>query len=370
MKIRLLQDFLRSGGTERQTLLLARAFAEAGHAVEIVTFRPGGALAGVAAVPVRCLQPFDTKLNGFAPGLVRTLRAAAPDVVLCMGRMANCHAGRVARALPGAVVVGTVRTGKPLPWLFRRSLHQVAHVVANSAESAHLLTHAHGLPSDHVSVIHNALVFPPADTAPARDDALRARLGASPGTCVLLCVGMFRPEKNQRALIRIAAALGRDADWQLWLAGDGPERTACEALAARLGLADRVKFIGFVADPTPFYRAADLAVLASQAESLSNFLIEAQAHGLPAVACSAGGVAECLRDGVSGHVVPPGDDAAFLAALRPLMTDAGLREGAGQAARAFARDAFAPDRQARAYLDLFARLLAANPLEAAPRARA
>ena len=371
MKIRLLQDHLRSGGTERQTLLLARAFAEAGHATEIVTFRPGGALAGASAtVPVRCLQPFDTKLNWFAPGLVRTLRADAPDVVLCMGRMANCHAGRVARALPRTAVIGTMRTGKKLPWLFRRSLHQVAHVVANSAESARILAHTHGLPPDRVSVIHNALVFPPADTGPGRDDALRARLGAGPGTCVLLCVGMFRPEKNQRALIRIAAALGSDADWQLWLAGDGPARAACEALAARLGVAARVKFTGFQADPTPLYRAADLAVLASQAESLSNFLIEAQAHGLPAVACAAGGVAECLRDGVSGHVVPPDNDAAFLAALRPLMTDVDRRERAGQAARAFARAAFAPDRQAQAYLGLFARLLTANPLEAKLRARA
>jgi len=327
-------------------------------------------LADTAAVPIRCLQPLDTKLNWFAPGLVRALRASAPDIVLCMGRMANCHAGRVARALPDATVVGTMRTGKSLPWLFRRSLPQVAHVVANSAESARVLAQIHHLPPDRVSVIHNALVFPPADAAPVRDDALRARLGAGPGTCVLVCVGMFRPEKNQRALIRIAAALGHDADWQLWLAGDGPTRTACEALAKHLGIADRVKFLGFLADPTPLYRAADLAVLASQAESLSNFLIEAQAHGLPAVACAAGGVGECLRDGVSGHVVPPDNDDAFLAALRPLMTDPDLRDRAGQAARAFARDAFAPDRQAHAYLDLFARLRATNPLEAAPRGRA
>ncbi|CAM3036782.1 glycosyltransferase [Rariglobus hedericola] len=356
MKIWLLQDHLRSGGTERQTILLARAFNTAGHAVEVVTFRPGGTLAPtLAPIPHRCLQFFDTTLNWFAPGLLRAARSASPDVILCMGRMANCHAGRLARALPATTVVGTMRTGKPLPWLFRSSLHRVAHVVANSAESAGILTHTYGLPADRVSVIHNALVFPPA-TEIARDDALRAQHGAGPDTRVLLCVGMLRPEKNQRALVEIAAALGRDADWQLWIAGDGPARADCEALAAQLNVSDRVKFLGFQSNPTPLYAAADIAVLASQAESLSNFLIEAQAHGLPAVAYAAAGVTECMRPSVSGWVIPHGERTAFLNALHPLMTDVVLREQAGRAAREFARTAFDPERQAGAYLTLFNRL--------------
>ncbi len=358
MKIWIVQDRLRSGGTERQTVLLARAFTDAGHATTVVTFRPGGVLATtLATLPHRALQPFDTGLNWFAPGLVRYARPASPDVVLCMGRMANCHAGRLARALPSTIVVGTLRTGKPLPGPFRRSLHHVAHVVANSAESADLLTRAHGVPAERVSVIHNALVFPPAPAGdPKRDEAVRSRQGAGPGTRVLLCVGMLRPEKNQRALIEIAAGLGETPPWQLWLAGEGSARAGCEALADRLGVADRVRFLGFQADPTPLYRAADVAVLASRAESLSNFLIEAQAHGLPAVAYAAGGVAECIQDGVTGRVVPPGDTGTFRAALRGYLESDALRADAGQEARRFARAAFDPRRQAQAYLALFARL--------------
>ena len=357
MNIWLVQDHLRSGGTERQTLLLARAFQSSGHAVTVVLFRPGGLLASsLGDLPSRVLQPFDTTLNWFAPGLLRAASAAAPDVVLCMGRMANCHAGRLARALPRSVVLGTLRTGKPLPWLFRRSLRAVAHVVANSAESASLLERRHGLPASKISVIHNALVFPPA-ARHHRDDALRARHGAGPATCVLLCVGMLRPEKNQRALICVAASLDRAADWQLWLAGEGSARADCEALAAGLGLSDRVRFLGFQADPGPLYASADIAVLASQAESLSNFLIEVQAHGLPAVAFDAGGVCECLRDGVSGHVIRAGDDRAFTAALSRLLADSALRTAQGDAARDFARAAFEPARQARRYLELFSKLL-------------
>jgi glycosyltransferase involved in cell wall biosynthesis len=361
MKIWILQDYLRSGGTERQTLLLARAFLSSGHDTTIVTFRPGGTLAAaISGLPHRVLQPFDTGLNAFAPGLLRLARREAPAVILCMGRMANCHAGRLARALPRTVVVGTLRTGKTLPWLFRRSLNLVAHVVANSSESADVLHSRHGLPADRVSVIHNALVFPPSDVVPTRDDALRTQLGASPSTCVLLCVGMLRPEKNQRALIEIAASLDASTDWQLWLAGEGSARADCEAFAAKLGVTSRVKFLGFQSDPTPLYAAADIAVLASRAESLSNFLIEAQAHGLPAVAYNAGGVSECVRDGVSGAVIPHGDQPAFLSSLNRLIADPSLRAHQGAAARGHAREAFEPARQAGRYLELFARLTAAK----------
>jgi glycosyltransferase involved in cell wall biosynthesis len=357
MKIWLLQDILRSGGTERQTILLAHAFAAAGHQSKVVTFRPGGKLApSLAPIPHQSLQPFDTTLNWFAPGLLRAARATLPDVVLCMGRMANCHAGRLQRTLPRGLVVSTMRTGKPLPRLFRRSLHASSHTVANSAESARILIRDYGLPPSQVSVIHNALVFPPG-AGTVRETDLRDRHGAGPHARVLLCVGMFRPEKNQQALIALAADLDRAADWQLWLAGDGPERASCEALAGRLGLLDRVKFLGFQADPTPLYRAADIAVLASKAESLSNFLIEAQAHSLPAVAYAAGGVAECLRPGVTGEVIAPEDSAAFIAALNRYLKNPALLTQAGQAARHFAREAFDPARQTRAYMDLFDRLL-------------
>ena len=360
MKIWILQDHLRSGGTERQTLLLARAFKSSGHEVTVVLFRPGGLLsASLGDLSFRILQPFDTSLNWFAPGLLRAARGAAPDVILCMGRMANCHAGRLARALQRTTVLGTMRTGKSLPWLFRRSLRAVDHVVANSSESAALLEHRYGLPSAKVSVIHNALVFPP-DARHQRDVTLRARHGAGPTTCVFLCVGMLRPEKNQRALIRIAASLDRAADWQLWLAGEGSARAECESLAAQLGMAERVRFLGFQSDPGPLYASADIAVLASKAESLSNFLIEAQAHGLPAVAFDAGGVSECLRNDVSGTVIPIGHEAAFAAALAQLLANPMLRAAQGHAARDFARTAFEPRRQANRYLELFSKLLTAK----------
>jgi len=347
MKILLVQDHLRSGGTERQTILLANAFAAAGQPTTLLTFRPGGPLAPTLspAVVHRALQPIDTRLDWFAPGLRRALARAAPDIVLCMGRMANCYATRIAdllsrtrpfqeandeplltgRQRPAAKIkrsktatLGTMRTGKPLPWLARRSLGRVAHIVANSEAARATLQTRYGVPPARISVIPNALVFaplPPAETAAARA-ALRREHGATPATTVLLDCAMFRPEKNQRELLEIAAHLPADFPWQLWLAGDGATLAATRAHAAHLGIADRVLFLGFVADPRPLYAAADLAVHASRSESLCNFLLEAQAAGLPAVAVRAQGIEECLtRPGETGLVIAPDDRDGFRRAI-------------------------------------------------------
>ena len=170
---------------------------------------------------------------------------------------------------------------------------------------------------------------------------------------------MFRPEKNQRELVQIVAGLPATADWQLWLAGDGPARAACERLAATLGLSRRVHFLGFHRDPAPLYAAADVAVHASTSESLSNFLIEAQAHGLPAVAYAAQGIGECFVPDRTGWMIPPADRPAFIAALTPLFQRSPTaRASLAGEARAFARTTFDPARQAGAYLELFARLSA------------
>ena len=357
MKILVVQDYLRSGGTERQSILLAGAFATAGHESTLLTFRPGGPLAATVspAVSRRVLQPCDLGLDWLAPGLSRFVAALAPEIILCMGRMANCYAGRLQKKFPTTAVIATMRTGKPLPRLFRRSLRTARHIVANSQEAKANLVAQHGLPDEKISVIYNSLVFPP-EAGLARNTALRTQLGARPGTVILICVAMFRPEKNQRELIEVADALHPGADWQLWLAGTGPALTACERLVTERQLDSRVKFLGFQADPSALYRAADVAVHASWSESLSNFIIEAQAHGLPAVVYAAQGIGECFLPGQSGWVLPRDDRAGFLARLQPLLADEGFRRACSARARAHACSQFDPGRQLRAYVELFARL--------------
>jgi glycosyltransferase involved in cell wall biosynthesis len=325
------------------------------------------------------LQPFDLHLDWFAPGLFGTAMRLQPDVILCMGRMSNCYGAGLQADHPRAPVIGTMRTGKRLPWLFRRSLRKVRHIVANSRDARDRLVMECRIPPQKIAIIYNSLVFPddesaskptstrsesavanaeqPSAAQPASvqtRDSLRSRYGDSPSTHVLLCVAMFRPEKRQRELIDTVIGLPPSLDWQLWLAGDGPTRDACQRAIASHPLRDRIKFVGFHRDPVSLYRAADVAVHASSSESLSNFLIEAQAHGLPVVAYEAQGITECFVPDETGWAVEAGDRIAFRTALERLM-NASSEERAKRAAaaRAFARTTFDTTRQVSAYLELF-----------------
>jgi len=358
MKILIFQDYLRSAGTERQSVFLANAFAKARHETALTTFRPGGSLVSMISPEVThvALQPFDTHCDWFAPGLTGFIEKHPADIILCMGRMANCYGQGIVKEVqdrcPGTAVIGTMRTGKPLPWLFRLSLQQVHHIVANSRAAKSHLEIRYAMDSAKISVIANSLVFPETPADGAREQ-LRSTHGANDQTTVLLDVAMFRPEKNQRELIEIAAKLPLNFPWQLWLVGEGPELASCRKLAETLSLTDRVKFPGLQRDPAPYYAAADLAVHASHRESLSNFLIEAQAHGLPAVAYAAQGVDECFLLGDTGISVPFDDQAAFRDAIQQLASPDQARR---ERARTFARNSFDPQTQVQAYLDLFLRL--------------
>jgi len=139
------------------------------------------------------------------------------------------------------------------------------------------------------------------------------------------------------------------------LAGDGPERRRCEKLAGALGIGARVEFKRFVADPRPLYRRAAAAALASRAESLPNFLVEAHLHGVPSVALDTGGVAECGGIVIAGA----GEEARarFAGELTALLFDAEHRRRESARVAAFAAARFSQERQFAAHEALFTRLL-------------
>ena len=151
----------------------------------------------------------------------------------------------------------------------------------------------------------------------------------------LITVAMMRPGDKLASYRVLAQALARltDLDWSLEVIGDGPARAAVHAALAPLG--DRVVYAGALAEPQIAARlaAADLFVWPAINEAFGMALLEAQASGLPVVAGASGGVGDVVDDGVTGLLTPPGDDAAFAAALRMLIADPPRRKAMGASAR-------------------------------------
>ena len=156
-------------------------------------------------------------------------------------------------------------------------------------------------------------------------------------TPILLCPARLEAVKNHGHLLEAVARLvTRGVPFQLWLAGEGPERTAIERRIRERGLGDRVRLLGTVphAELLGMYREgrADCVVLSSLYEGLSVALVEAMAYGVPVIATAVGGVPELLEDG-AGVLVPPRDADALAEALARVLGSATLRAELRQVGR-------------------------------------
>ena len=185
----------------------------------------------------------------------------------------------------------------------------------------------------------------------AERGAARAALDLPAGAFVCAVLGRINTWKGQDVLIR---ALAEDAlagsETIALVAGDpwpGEERRLDElrALAAGLGVAERVRFVGFRPDVENVLGAADIVTVPStQPDPLPNTALEGAAAGCCLVAANHGGLPEILTDGRTGRLVTPRDPAALAAAIAELRADPELRERLGAAAAADVRERFAPER--------------------------
>jgi 1,2-diacylglycerol 3-alpha-glucosyltransferase len=197
--------------------------------------------------------------------------------------------------------------------------------------------------------------FRPADRATARRE-----LGLPAGDPLVLYVGRLDREKSvDRVLLAFDRLGGTLSRAQLWLVGQGTETESLRRIAGRLSAGDRVHFAGVRAHESlaAWYQAADLFLFASETETQGLVLAEAAACGLPAVAVTAPGCDEVVRDGETG-ILTKADPAALAEAAIGLLLDAERRAAMGVRARQVAEHAFDVERQITRTLDVYAGLRA------------
>lgn len=266
--------------------------------------------------------------------LVRRLRPAATLSFLTRANVANAAAmfgsGRpwlVSERVNTSAHLGHGRAAVAARAMVRLAYPRATHVIAVSEGVVNDLTHNFGVRQSRISAIAN----------PVDHDRI-AELAAEPsGIAVtgddVVAAGRLVPAKNFAMLLSAFAASG--VPGRLVLMGEGPERAALEALAQRLGIAERVLMPGFVANPFAVLSRARLFAMSSNAEGFPNGLVEAMACGLPVIATNcASGPSEILantpREAIigtkpveAGALVPPCDADAFAAALREVYDSPG-----------------------------------------------
>jgi len=206
-----------------------------------------------------------------------------------------------------------------------------SRVLAVSEGVRDFLMRWEAVPRDRITVIPNGVnvaEFRPATVT--EKIAARQRWGIPEDALVAGGMGRLAYEKNFALLPELAR---RHPGVHFVVAGSGPEKDALAAQAARLGVGDRMRFLGAVSERAEFYRALDVFLLPSLYEGLPMAVLEAMASGLPVLSSRLEGIAAALSDEKEGLLAPAGDLAAFAGQLARLTDSPALRAQLGAAAR-------------------------------------
>lgn len=197
------------------------------------------------------------------------------------------------------------------------------------------------LPGCRVSVIPNGVDID--RFKPGARDAARFGFGLDPNQKLVGTAGRLVAVKGHDVLIRAAAYL--PANTAVAIAGDGPELSRLKELASKLGLTDRIRFLGHTDRVEFLLPAFDVFCLPSHNEGMPRSILEAQACGIPVVATDVGAVREIVCK-ATGRIVPAGDSDALAAAITDVMSRA-----PGASPRQFTAERFSWQRTVASYKD-------------------
>ena len=341
------------GGTERQMSELIRRLDARRFTVHVACLHKKGAW--LARVVERAASVVEFPIQGFA-------RAATLAQMVAFARW--CRRERIAVVqtcdlyanifgLPGAALarvpvrIGSRRELNPDKTPGQIRLQRLAYrsatkVVANSQAARHILE-TEGLAPGSIAVIPNGVDL--TSFGPPR------RRG---GVRTIITVANLRAEKSHETLLAAAATLvSHHPELRFRIVGEGPRRLELERLAATLGVAGQVEFLGHREDVPALLAQADLFVLPSRSEAFPNGVIEAMAAGLPVVACAAGGLLDLIQHDTTGILVPPGDVGALATAVHALVQDPDRAQEMGDAARQFVQQRYSFERMVASFEDLY-----------------
>lgn len=312
---------LDAGGMERVLIRVARELAPRGYDISVCGLERRGTLAQRFLAPERVVsldKPAGRSLRTVWR-LHRLIRDAQPDLVHTHNlgpliyTVAATAFGRLCPILHGEHCQLLCQDLGPPRLPLRRLLYRCCRQIHTVSGEARRELVELGVPAGRVVAVVNGvdtLAFAPGDRAAARQ-----RLGLPEGGQYVAMSARFERRKRHDLLVGAAArlaALGRDV--HVLLAGDGALRPELEALARSSGVDSCVHFLGFREDIRTVYQAADIVVLPSTGEGLSNAILEAMACATPVLCHAACGCAEAVSDGVDGWVRDI-DSAETLAAL-------------------------------------------------------
>lgn len=345
MKIFYVIDSFDLGGAQTQLLELVRFLDKQEYRIAVCPLWPIMALepafkdAGVEIIRVHKNFSYDISEIW---RLAQSIRHFQPDIVhtwLFTGNLWGRLAAKLARS--PVIIAGemTIVPAEQLPFynfpINKLLAHWTDMITANSQAGIERL-HQDGFKARKLHLIYHGVDiqrFSPEKTNQYRGE-IRKKLGIEMDVVTICVMARMTQQKGQAVFLQaVKRVVDAGLDVRCLLIGDGPDRDSLEALTLSLGLSEKVLFLGYRQDTPELLSASDIFALSSYWEGLPNAVLEAMSMGLPIVATNVSGTAEVVQDGITGFLVPPGNQDAMADSLMSLMKDPHLRDRMGKAGR-------------------------------------
>jgi glycosyltransferase involved in cell wall biosynthesis len=374
----LIQSFFPAvGGAERQALELSRSLAARGVAVTVLTMRLPGTPAeetvdGVRVLRLRCPGPGYMRTFLFMAGAFFHLMRRKGGYEVVHVHLASSHAvaALLASRFTGSRTFVKLADGKAqneitlsratLPGRLKLAFFKKANpsLMVLNTEVLDWLREQPGFGGLRLIPFRNGV-----DTSryspPLYQEKLNAKAALGLGNSrVFLFVGRLDPKKRVRELVELWAGIvsekGAAAEARLVVVGTGGEAAAVRKTVDALGLADSVSLAGMKEDLRPYYRAADVFILPSIAEGLSNSMLEAMSCGLAVLASRVGGAREAVAEGENGFLFDPLNRGELKAHIMRFIAEPSLSVRMGERSREVAVSRYSMARVTDDLLDIYA----------------
>lgn len=328
---------MEAGGAQRVALNLAEEFHERGFDVNLILVSEKGPLLKDVPEGVRLISLNSPRARDAIFKFRRYIRDKKPSAIISFTFHVNAFA---------ALSMIGLRSKTRLIWTVHSTLSEALRewrlavrswlkfltiALSGRANSAAAVSKGAAADfarnarfgADRIVTIHNPVLGRDFEARASRPpDHLWLKEKVAP---VVLAVGRLVGAKDYPTLLRAFARVVRQVDARLIIYGEGDRRGELAALVEELGLADRVALPGFVENPLPSMKTADVFVLSSSREGFGNVLVEAMATGTPVVSTDCPhGPGEILEDGKWGTLVPVGDDEALAEAIVGTLRHGGI----------------------------------------------
>ena len=232
------------------------------------------------------------------------------------------------------------------------------HVIAVSESTRDFVVDKEGVPAARATTIHNGIDLEKFQPRPELRAAARERWKLPPDAFVVAGIGRLTFQKNFALFLEVAGAIIREHPQAVFvLVGTGEDEPALREQAAKLGLGDRVRFLGYVPDMPALWPAIDCLLLTSRYEGLPITILEAMACGAPIVASNLDGMREILRDEDNADLVPAGERDPYVSRLSRVINDPTRARRHAESALATVRAGYSAEAMAHAVEAIYLRYL-------------